>query len=114
MGWPAARNGSCDPGGRIHSALVFPHHDELPPSGLKAAGGVAVSFDVAFELRSPPRGVAFRQGAVIWTHVPEAAANLNRHAGRTEDYVNPSAGACNHGCLKPVPEASSVKGASEG
>lgn len=54
---------------------MLPDPDYVPPEISKMRVRLPVPFDIARELRRPPRGVAFRDGLVIGAPVPEASVH---------------------------------------
>ncbi len=42
------------------SAVMFPNDDETPPQVSETPSGIAVTFDITFQLLGPPRGIRYR------------------------------------------------------
>jgi hypothetical protein len=88
---------------------MAPNTDHPPAFGLELPVGVGIAGAIGFDLGLPPRRIRLRPGPMCRAAVPEAAVDKNRHTGRTEDNVCPTADADQRTCIDGIAEAEAME-----
>lgn len=114
MSGDASSNDAFDPLCGVQRVFVLPHDDEIPTLGAQQVLRVAITSDVGCELLCPPVRVALRLRGVRGAGVPEAAPDLDDHAGADEHDVVATSRRREHGIVDAVSKASAVQLSPEG
>jgi hypothetical protein len=89
--------------------FVRPNPHDDPTCIRETAVGIAIAFDVAFDLCAPPGAIVFGPGSVMGTSMPKAAVDEHGRLRKRKDDVDGSSAALQNSTMEAEAKATPVQ-----